>query len=126
MIMRTAYVGRTPSSAPDPWSGSSNTPKRNADEGVGRGPGEPPHLAFTYTRVIARFIRTAQAFVASDRWIGTNGPGAARLILGGDDFSGRTAFLYPALQYGLNTVLGIGTRIWNRAQHRSPRTPSAM
>ena len=31
-------VGRTPSSAPDPWSGSDL-----ADQGVGRGPGSPPH-----------------------------------------------------------------------------------
>jgi tRNA modification GTPase len=31
-------VGRTPSSAPDPWSGSDL-----ADQGVGRGPGGPPH-----------------------------------------------------------------------------------
>jgi tRNA modification GTPase len=31
-------VGRTPSSAPDPWSGSEQ-----ADQGVGRGPGGPPH-----------------------------------------------------------------------------------
>ena len=30
-------VGRTPSSAPDPWSGFSNTLKAKADEGVGRG-----------------------------------------------------------------------------------------
>ena len=33
---------------------------------------------------------------------------AARLVLRGDNFSGRTAFLYPALQYGLDAVLAVG------------------
>jgi hypothetical protein len=35
-------VGRTPSSAPDPWSGFLL--QRKADEGVGRGPGGPPYF----------------------------------------------------------------------------------
>src|ERR1700691_2932597 len=36
-------------------------------------------LAFIYTRVISRFIRTSQALVASDRRVGTNRLGAPRL-----------------------------------------------
>src|ERR1700733_10047945 len=83
-------------------------------------------LALIYTRVIARFIRTAHAFVASDRWVGTNGPGATRLICGGDDFSGRTSFLYPALQCCLDAVLAIGARTWNRADHSRASPASAM
>jgi len=83
-------------------------------------------LAFIYTRVVVCFIRIAHAFVASDRGVRTNGSGAGdhvimpaiRLVLRGDDFSERTAFLYPALKHGLDTALGIGARIWDRAQHR--------
>ena len=92
-------------------------------------------LAFTYTRVIARFIRTADAFVASDRWVGTNGPGggdtfllrSSRLVLRGNDLSGCTAVSLPSvLATAWMPLGGIGARIWNRAQHRSPRTASAM
>src|SRR5580698_6556705 len=120
MIMRTAFVGRTPSSAPDPLVRLFQHTKTQGRRG--RRPqslllaagGTAPLLAFIYTRVIARFIRTAHAFVASDRWVGTNGLGAIRLIRGGDDFSGRTSFLYPALQCCLDAVLAIGARTWNR------------
>ena len=91
-------------------------------------------LAFTYTRVVTRFVRAAHAFVASDGWVGTNGPcsgdtcrlSSSRLILRGDDFRGRTASLYPALQYGLDTVLAVGVRVWNRAKHGCTGTASAM
>jgi hypothetical protein len=37
-------VGRTPASAPDPWSGSRIAHETEADGGVGRGPGGPPHF----------------------------------------------------------------------------------
>jgi hypothetical protein len=37
-------VGRTPSSAPDLWSGYINQIKAMADEGVGRGPAGPLHI----------------------------------------------------------------------------------
>jgi hypothetical protein len=43
---RSRWGGR-PSSAPDPGSGSTNALKTEADAGVGRGPGGPPHLAAT-------------------------------------------------------------------------------
>ena len=91
-------------------------------------------LAFTYTRVVVRFIRTGHAFVASDCRVGTNRPGdgdtfllsSNRLVFCGDDFSGCSAFLYPALQSCLDAVLGIGARIWDRAEHCRTSTASAM
>ena len=51
---------------------------------------------------------------------------SSRLVLRGDDFRRRTAPLYPALQYGLDTVLAVGARVWNRAKHRRTSTAAAM
>jgi len=50
-------VGRTPSSAPDPWSGISNTLKAKADEGVGHGPGGPPHFAKIFNKLLGQETR---------------------------------------------------------------------
>jgi hypothetical protein len=40
-------VGRTPSSAPDPLVRPRYSTPTEADEGVGRGPGGPPHIGLS-------------------------------------------------------------------------------
>ena len=71
-------VGRTPSSAPDPWSGFSNTLKAKADEGVGRGlcaeqPGGPPHFAQIFNKLLGHetSIRSRLLPVSHDFCAGT-------------------------------------------------------
>jgi hypothetical protein len=65
-------VGRTPSSAPDPWSGSANAIQAEADEGVGRGPGgNRPTAGFVKelrkqdTSVAAYYYRSFPAALSS-------------------------------------------------------------
>jgi len=50
LVRAVPLVRAAPSSAPAPWSGSS-VAKKKADEGVGRGPGGPPHLSLKQVEI---------------------------------------------------------------------------